>query len=148
MIHVYHPGEKGAPMQDIIFVCQHGGAKSLIAAEYFTRLAGRRGLELRGVCAGLEPYPEVPAPVIVGLAAQGIDVSGHTPRQVTADMLAAAAMVVHFGCDVAALVEGGVSLDWGDVPAVSDGFHQACEVIVQRVERLVETMVPRGSQSG
>jgi arsenate reductase (thioredoxin) len=135
-------------MEDVVFVCQHGGAKSLIAAETFSRIAAERGLGWRGVSAGLDPYDRVPEPVVAGLAAQGIDVSGFTPQPVRPDTLAAAAVVVHFGCDVAPLVPYGVSLeDWGDVPAVSEDFDRAHEAIVQRVEQLVDGIANRRSAS-
>src|SRR5262245_58392682 len=118
MIHVYHPGRKGkVPLKTIVFVCQHGGAKSLIASEYFTRIAAQRGIDLKGVCVGLEPYAEVPAPVVSGLAEKGIDVSGFTPQPVTADTFAAAMQVVHFGCELEAFLQNGLTVeDWGDVP--------------------------------
>jgi alanine dehydrogenase len=131
-------------MQDVVFVCQHGGAKSLIAAEHFSRVAAQRGLSLRGVSAGVEPYTDVPAPVVAGLLKQGIDVRRYTPQQVTTDTFAAADLVVHFGCDVGALVPNGMTLeDWADVPAVSDGFDEAHEIIVQRVEHLVDEIARR-----
>ena len=31
----------------VVFVCEHGAAKSLIAAAYFNKLAGERGLSAR-----------------------------------------------------------------------------------------------------
>lgn len=135
-------------MENIVFVCQHGGAKSLIAAETFSRIAAERGLGWRGVSAGLDPYERVPAPVVAGLAARGIDVSGFTPQPVRAETLADAAVVVHFGCDLPPVVKEGISLeDWGDVPAVSEDFERAHEVIVERVEQLVEALAQRRSAS-
>ena len=35
--------------QTIVFVCEHGSAKSVVAAAHFDRLAGERGLGLRAV---------------------------------------------------------------------------------------------------
>lgn len=125
-------------MNQVVFVCDHGSAKSLIAAEYFTRLAAQRGLTLEGAAAGLDPYGEVPAPVISGLATRGIDVSGYTPKPVTPETYTNAPIVVHFGCDVSAGIPEGARIeDWGDVPAVSDGFERAHDIIAQRVAQLV-----------
>ena len=135
-------------MHNVVFVCHHGGAKSLIAAEYFSRFAAERGLPLRGVSAGVDPYAEVPPPVIAGLAAKGIDVSGFTPQPLNPDTFAAAERVIHFGCDAGPLVDSGMSVDdWSDVPDVSDGFERAHDLIRQRVERLVQMIAERGSET-
>jgi arsenate reductase (thioredoxin) len=63
-----------------LFVCLHGSAKSVIAAEHFTRLARERGLQYRGESAGIEPDSEVPALVVAGLAGNGIEIGGYVPR--------------------------------------------------------------------
>jgi hypothetical protein len=60
----------------IVFVCLHGSAKSLIAAEHLNRLARLRGASIRGESLGLEPDADVPPNVVIGLAADGIDVHG------------------------------------------------------------------------
>ena len=57
----------------VLFVCLHGSPKSLIAAEYFNRLAAARGLGARAVSAGTEPDDVIPPRVVQGLRADGID---------------------------------------------------------------------------
>jgi len=42
------------PTRTVLFVCLHGSAKSVIATEYFRRLARQRGLDLE-VAAGWHP---------------------------------------------------------------------------------------------
>jgi len=66
--------------QRVLFVCLHGSAKSLIAAEYFNRLASARGLDASATSAGTEPDDAIPPRVVSGLAGDGIDVAGRRPR--------------------------------------------------------------------
>src|SRR5881394_2303588 len=107
----------------ILFVCLHGSAKSLIAAEHLNRLAQARGTPLRGESVGIEPDAAVPPRVVAGLAEDGIDVRGYTPCQASADRLALAARVVSFGCDVSTMVPVSTPVEqWDDVPMVSDGY--------------------------
>ena len=73
--------------QKIAFVCLHGSAKSLIAAEQFNRLATAKGLPFRATTSGPEPDAEVPANVVAGFKTRGIDVSGKTPTLIEADHL-------------------------------------------------------------
>ena len=124
----------------VLFVCLHGGAKSLIAAQYFNRLARERGLMLGAECAGLDPYDEVPEPVVAGLAGDGFDVQGYVPRKLDTEIIGNAAHVVTFGCE---LDRGGADMlaeRWDDVPMVSDGFERARDEIVARVSRLVDKL--------
>jgi protein-tyrosine-phosphatase len=125
----------------VVFVCQHGSAKSLIAAEHLARLARARGLPLRSQSLGLERDPEFPPHVVAGLAADGFDVRGYVPRQASAVELGAAARVVSFGCDLGSLVSATTAIDrWDDLPMVSDGYARARDAIVGRVEALLDDL--------
>ena len=49
-----------APRPDeVVFVCEHGAAKSVVAAQYFNKLAGERGLAVRAVARGAEPQADL-----------------------------------------------------------------------------------------
>ena len=124
----------------VLFVCLHGSAKSLIASEYFNRLAEGRGVPLRAESAGIEPDSEVPEPVIAGLGAAGIDVREYIPRPVTPEHLAAATLIVTFGCELTPEPQSGTAEEWNDLPMVSDGFDAARDAIVPRVDRLLDRM--------
>ena len=123
----------------VLFVCLHGSAKSLIAAEYFNRLAAARGLGVRATSAGTEPDDEIPPRVAQGLRADGIDVEGRRPRRPTPADVEGAAAVVTFGCDLGELASRAPRIErWDDVPAVSEDFKRARDVIVARVTGLLE----------
>ena len=123
----------------VLFVCLHGSAKSVIAAEYFRRLAAERGMKVDAVSAGTEPDSEVPPKVVQGLLIDGIDVQGRRPRQVTPADVASASRVVTFACDLGDMAPAGPTLErWDDVPAVSEDFAHARDVIVARVSRLLD----------
>jgi len=123
----------------VLFVCLHGSAKSVIAAEHFNRLAAARGLVARATSAGTEPDDVIPSRVVQGLRDDGIDVEGHRPRRPTAADVEGAAAVVTFGCDLGELASRAPRIErWDDVPAVSEDFKRARDVIVARVAGLLE----------
>jgi chromate transporter len=64
----------------VVFVCEHGSVKSLIAMDYFNRSARKRGLKYRAVARGTAPEATVPGPVREGLRGDGFVVSGFVPR--------------------------------------------------------------------
>jgi len=122
----------------IVFVCLHGSGKSLIAAEHFRRLATERGLDMHATSAGPDPDREVPLKVVQGLLGDGIDVRGYRPRRVTGEELATASHVVSFGCDLSDLTPPGLTVErWDEVPAVSEDFNAARDVIVARLTQLL-----------
>src|SRR5262245_6894553 len=124
---------------NILFVCLHGSAKSVIAAEHFRRLAAERGVMADAVSAGTEPDNELPPKVVQGLLASGIDVSGIRPHKVTRVDLESASRVVTFGCELGDLAPTGLAVErWDDVPPVSEDFNRARDVIVARVSRVLE----------
>lgn len=88
--------------------------------------------------AGLEPDSAVPQAVVAGLARDGFDVAQYVPRQVDLARLADAARVVSFGCELA--TSAPAQERWDDLPLVSDGFDRARDAIVDRVERLLNSL--------
>ena len=124
---------------NVLFVCLHGSAKSLIAAEYFNRLAAARGLPARATSAGTEPDDAIPPRVTQGLGADGIDVQGRQPRRPTQADVDGSVVVVTFACDLGDLASRAARIErWDDVPAVSEDFKRARDVIVTRVTTLLE----------
>jgi arsenate reductase len=125
--------------QKVAFVCLHGSAKSLIAAEYFNKLARARGLALHATTFGPEPDPEVPANVVEGMKTRGIDVHAYRPTLIAAEQLKDADLIVSFACDAGRkLASGKPEERWDECPAVSDDFDVAWDFITKRVETLVE----------
>ena len=82
----------------ILFLCPHHAAKSVIAAAYFNRLAQQYGLPATADSAGTDPAEIVSPAVVDLLRTEGIDVSGHQPRQVTQADQAQAQRIVSMGC--------------------------------------------------
>jgi protein-tyrosine-phosphatase len=122
----------------VLFVCQHGAAKSVVGAAHFRRLAAARGLAIDAVAAGTEPDPELGPVAVKGLAAEGLRAAPSRPRPVTIYDLQSAVRVVSFGCEVTP--SKGQPVDRWDVPAVSDGYAAARDRIVAGVETLVSEL--------
>jgi protein-tyrosine-phosphatase len=132
---------------DVLFVCQHGAAKSVIAARHLTELAHARGLTLKATAAGVEPDEVIPAHVIAGLRGDGVDDHETAPQPVTRELLASAQIVVSFGCDLSAFAEeSGRIVQWNGVPAVSDGYDAARTVILSRLHAILDEAEQRATK--
>ena len=124
--------------QKVAFVCLHGSAKSLIAAEYFNRLAIESKLPFRGTTSGPEPDAEVPGNVVAGFKSRGMDVSRYRPALIAAGQLADTDLIVSFACDAGRrLAPDKPEERWDECPAVSDDFDVAWTFIAGRVKALV-----------
>ena len=93
----------GPAASQVVFVCEHGNVKSLMAASYFNQLAEQRGLRVRAISRGSAPDSNtVPQPVATRLRADGVDVSNFHPAKVEAAEVAEAARVVTIGTNLPA----------------------------------------------
>ncbi len=135
------PGSPPEAGQRVVFVCEHGAAKSVVAAAHFNRLARDRRLPHHAVAKGADPQHELAPSTVKGLAAEGIEPLPATPERLTEEDFAGAARVVSFGCDLSKVAPPGASVEaWDDVPAVGDGYDAARACILERVERLLDEL--------
>jgi protein-tyrosine-phosphatase len=124
--------------QNILFLCPHGVAKSVMAAAITQHLALEAGLELNISNAGTEPDEFIPAKVIDLLAKDGLNVSSWTPRLVTQNDLERADRVISLGCDLGAFDLPTSKLEsWADVPSPSENLEVCHDAIQARVKNLI-----------
>jgi arsenate reductase (thioredoxin) len=127
----------------ILFLCPHHAAKSVIAAAYFNQIADQLGLALKADSAGTEPDDVVSPVVVAMLSREGIDVSQHQPRLVTAEELATAQRIISMGCLNETLAVAPERIEqWNDLPMVSQDPDGARIAIRTRVEQLITELQP------
>ncbi len=122
---------------DVVFVCQYGYAKSLVAAAHFERMAQADGLPVRVIARGLTPKDEVPEPLAAALRQDGFEVAGFRPAALQAADLEGAEYVLTFGVDLP-FATTGASTRWDDVSALSENYGKARDEIVAHLVVLVE----------
>ena len=134
---------------NVLFVCQHGAAKSVIAARHFAELARARGLTVNASAAGVEPDEVIPAPVIEGLRKDGVDDQDAPPQAVTRELMENAQIVVAFGCDLSPITDDASRIiQWKGVPAVSDGYDAARSEILSRLPAILDVAEQQSNQEG
>jgi protein-tyrosine-phosphatase len=126
----------------IVFVCEHGSAKSVVAAAHFNRLAAEKGLPYRALARGTAPDEAVAMPVRNGLASEGLDVSGWKPAAISDQEIRRATHVVSIATDLPATrsLAKGMLIEWNDIPSISQDYDAARKAIVARVESLIQTL--------
>jgi protein-tyrosine-phosphatase len=130
------------PSGPVVFVCEHGNVKSLIAREWFNRLAAERGLEVRAVSRGLAPEASVPPAIAERLRGDGFDVRGFEPRALEpADVVRAARLVV-IGAEAPPWASGpDVAVErWEGIPPASDRYEASRDALREKIAALVESL--------
>jgi len=72
--------QRSAPTEPtVVFVCEHGAAKSVIATTYFNKIAAERGLRARALYRGVNPQAELSVSALKGLRDDGLAVPDQKP---------------------------------------------------------------------
>lgn len=127
----------------VLFVCEHGNVKSLMAASYFNQLAKERGLSVRAVAKGKAPNSTtVPPEIAQSLRGDGFDVSAFHPSAVNASDLSVSQRVVTIGTTLPSDIQGGqLKLEqWNDVPPASVDYSATRDSLQDHVKALIEQM--------
>jgi protein-tyrosine-phosphatase len=121
----------------MVFVCEHGAAKSLIAAAYFNKLAGEKGLNLQAVARGTDPDPTLSPQAVQGLREDGLSPGGSIPQKLSLADVEAAQRVVTF-CELPVKYLGKAVLErWDGVPPVSEDYEKARDAIIEKITHLL-----------
>jgi arsenate reductase (thioredoxin) len=134
------PAEQAAPQPAVVFVCEHGAAKSVIATAYFNKLARERGLPYRATFRGTDPQAELSVSALKGLREDGIEIPSGTPTAISLADVERATHMFAIGCTLpAAARSSGKASDWTDVPD-GQGYAAMRDAIVRHVAALLEEL--------
>ena len=129
--------------EKIVFVCEHGAAKSVIATAYFNKLAAERGLPDRATYRGANPQAELSVSALKGLREDGLAVPSAKPSAITTGDVTRATHIFAIGCSLPAHAKAsGKAESWDDVPE-DQGYAAQRDAIKKHVERLLDQLQKR-----
>jgi arsenate reductase (thioredoxin) len=127
---------KAAPT--ILFVCEHGAARSTIAAAYFNKLAQQQGLNYRAIFRGIKPDSALGPAAQKGLIKDGFDVHGWKPAPVTKEDIENAYQIVTLDCLLPEKDNIALPLtQWKGIPSISENYIVARDSVVKKVQALI-----------
>lgn len=124
----------------IVFVCEHGAAKSVIATAFFNQLASERGLPHRATTRGTDLDPVFAPKVIAGLTTQGVTPPTGLPQILTANDLTGAQRLITFDVNPPVGLPAIHRTEWNGTPSPSVNFEAASKDIEQRVRKLIDEL--------
>jgi protein-tyrosine-phosphatase len=124
----------------VVFVCEHGAAKSVIATAYFNTLAAERGLPFRATFRGTAPQDALSVNAVAGLRADGIAIPSGKPSAIADRDIAMATHIFAIGCTLPSKARAsGKAADWSDVPD-DQGYGPMRDAIVRHVKALLDAL--------
>jgi arsenate reductase len=127
----------------VVFVCEHGAAKSLIASAYFNKLAAERGLTARASFRGVAPQDDLSVRTVAGLKADGLSIPEQKPTAIGVADIDHATHIFAIACQLpAAAAASGKAASWDDVPE-DQGYPAMRDAIVRHVNALLDQLQTR-----
>lgn len=138
--------DQGSETEKVLFVCEHGSVKSLLAKLLFEQVAAREGLMIHAVSRATAPDAEVPEWMRRALEQDGFNIGSWRPVALSAADVRSARLVVTF--DVTLQPEGHTETErWDGLPAVSKNYVAGREAIAARIEELVRELKQPAGES-
>ena len=119
----------------IVFVCEHGGARSTIASLYFNKMAKENHLPYRSIFRGLTPDSVITKEANKGLMKDGFETASLSPAALTTKEVTSNTLVISLDCVAPATYQ--TYHTWNGIPAISEDYSAARNAIVKLLNELV-----------
>jgi protein-tyrosine-phosphatase len=129
-----------AQTRKVVFVCEHGAAKSVIAAAYFNKIAKERNLDYEAVCRGNVPDSTVSVSAKEGLAQDKLLDESVRPTKLSANDTVGAERIILFTklpFDFKTSIE---IEDWSKIKNLDAGYQQRRDAIIKNINTLLDTL--------
>jgi arsenate reductase (thioredoxin) len=125
----------------VLFVCEHGTVKSLLAKVLFEQYAQEVGFQMRAESRGTRVDSIVPPWMLQGLASDHVDLGSWRPQALNASDLAAASYVISFDVPEGATAAAKAPrIQWDGLPSVTQSYANGRDAIKARVHQLVDSL--------
>jgi len=125
---------------EIVFVCEHGAALSVISAAYFNKLARAQGLSMHAIARGTAPQEELSRTAHEGLKDDGIKVETTIPQALSDADVVHARRIIAFSPIPARYARKARVETWSDVSWPPANYKEARDAIVQHLQALIQEL--------
>jgi len=121
----------------ILFVCEHGSAKSIVAAAHFNRIAEKEGIQIKVISRGTKPDEVVPEKINNLLNGDGFKSHTEAPVQLTAQDLKNADYVVTFN-PIPSTIGSSQNIETWNIPSFEAGYPAARDSMLVHIRKIIE----------
>jgi arsenate reductase len=132
-----------AQSNQVVFVCEHGSAKSVIAAAYFNKLAKERNISWHAVSRGTNPDAEISPKTRKLLTSEDLLDNSVIPQKISQADVDASQTVILFYPLPEHIKSGDKTLNWLEIRSMNDDYLKLRDDIVSKVIPLIDALAKR-----
>ena len=129
-----------AQTKKIIFVCDHGAGKSVVAASYFNKLAKERNLDYVAECRGTNPDSIVSLKTQEGLTKDDVYDAKIKPTKLQLSDTTNAERIILFTAAPQGINTKVKTENWSDIENVDAEYQKRRDAIIQKINSLLDTL--------
>jgi hypothetical protein len=134
------PVEQERHSSEIVFVCEHGAALSVVSAAYFNKIAKEEHLNLHAIARGTVPQEDISVSAREGLHSDGVPFETRRPQRLSSKDGASARRIVTF-TPLPARYSGLAPVEvWNDIPPTSANYGRARDAILKHLRELIRRL--------
>ncbi|HEX7961113.1 MAG TPA: hypothetical protein VF493_14405 [Terriglobales bacterium] len=125
---------------EVVFVCEHGAALSVVSAAYFNKIAREEHLRLHAIARGTSPQEEIAVSARHGLDQDGVTFAPRRPKAFSIEDAARAKRVIAF-CPLLSKYSRLAPIEnWSDVPPTAANYQLARDAILRHLHDLIREL--------
>jgi arsenate reductase len=129
-----------AQEKKIIFVCEHGAAKSVIAASYFNKMAKERNLDYTAECRGTHPDSVVSKAAKDGLTKDNLFDPNTKPQKLLSSDTANVERIILFTPLPSDVKTNIKTENWSTTQNIDGDYEKRRDVIVKKINELLDSL--------
>lgn len=127
-------------IKKVVFVCEHGAGKSVVAAAYFNKIAKERNLDWEASCRGTNPDKEVSAPTKEGLRSDNLLDPTLSPRKLTQTDTSNVEKIILFTKLPDDFKTSIKSEDWSSLPNIDAKYEVRRDALIKKINELFDSL--------
>jgi arsenate reductase len=125
----------------VIFVCEHGAAKSVIAAAYFNKIAKERNLNWEAVSRGTSPDATIGQSTKEGLIADHLYDQTFIPKKLSVKDTSNAKAIIRFTALPGEFNNSNVRTEnWSSLRDIDSGYTLRRDAIVEQINIFLDSL--------
>ena len=127
--------------QKVIFVCEHGAAKSVVAATYFNQIARERNLNWEAVSRGTNPDAAIGQSTKDGLTKDHLYDPNFSPRKLMLSDTTRAERIIVFTKLPDQFQSSPIPTeDWSQLPNINAGYEQRRDALIKKINQFFDSV--------
>jgi protein-tyrosine-phosphatase len=124
----------------VVFVCEHGAGKSVVAAAYFNKIAKDRNLNWEASCRGTNPDEEVSVPTKEGLKSDNLLDPALSPKKLAPSDTSNVEKIILFTKLPDDFKTSVKSEDWSSLPNIDAKYEVRRDALIKKINEFFDSL--------